>query len=486
MAVDYDLIVWGATPAGIHAAIAAATLKARVALITQAITPNHAPEAIAQQALIHLANLSNQTHHSPLAFLQSPPPPLKWHWARSQPWLETVVDNVAATRSETVLAYHGVDVITGQAAFCRQPRMGVAVGDRIWQARGYLLAMDARPEIPSIAGLSTVGYLTADQVPAQIGSLAAQQTVVIIGCGPTAVELAQTLTRLGVQATIVTQSSCLLPDCDRDISQFIQAQLEAEGVHLRLQTRIDQLRSQGNQKQLLLDQTLLPVDEIILAVGHSPHVGALNLDAVGVEWNEQGIPVKPTLQTSNPRVYACEGRRGQECSVTAATYEAAIALHNILFFPTRRAQAGHIPGVIQTMPSVAWVGQTADQAVKQYGRRNIYLLRQSLNCLPSAQIRDDLSGFCKLVVHRDGTLLGAHLVGWQASEAIALLALALPQRLNISAIAALPLPASSFAASIQQTALQFRQLQLKRNRWQQDLVDHFFDCRRAWSRPPRQ
>lgn len=479
MAVDYDLIIMGATPVGFQAAIAAATLKARVALITQGISPRHAPEAIPLQAIRYLAHQSGQPSPK-LSLAQSLPRP--WQWNHPLEWLDAVVGNIEAGRSDTVLAYRGVDVIPMMGAFCRKPVPGVMVGDRFLHARGYLLMMDTRPAIPAIAGLHGVGFLTPETVPDQVAAWASGHKVVIVGADKTAVDLAQILTRLGMQVIILTPQPALLPICDREVAQLIQAQLEAEGVQIWLNTAIDQVRSRAGQKQLLLGNTILTTDEIIVATGQTPNLGALNLEAVGVQWDDQGIPHRPTLQTSNPRIYACEGRVGLECFASLATQEAEIALKNILFFPWHRIERSVVPLAIQVAPEAAWVGLTADAAIQQYGQRQVYVLRQAVQTLPQAQIRDDLTGFCKLIVHRNGTLLGAHVVSAQASEAIGILALAMQQRLKISAISSLALPSPTLAELVPQTAREFQRQHLKHTLWQQDLIDNFFDLRRAWSR----
>ncbi len=484
MAVDYDLIILGATPAGIQSAIAAATLKARVALLTQGDPLPALPEALPSQALLHLAQIS-QTAAAPLpaALATQPPTRPDWQWARVDQWLEGIRRNVAVGRSETALAYQGVDVSTMPGVFCRKPALGVRVGDRVLQARGYLLAMGARPAIPSIAGLEAVGYLTADQVPAQLERLSSLKTVFILGNGKTAVELAQTLVAFGLQLILVTQQPTLLPQGDRELTQLIQAQLEAAGVQLWLQTTIDQVRSHQGQKQLLIGNTVLSADEIILAAGHAPDLKALQLEAIGVQWDDRGVRVKPTLQTTHPRIYACEGRVGRECDAAVASAEAAIALKNILYFPVHRINYPTIPMVLHSPPA-AWVGLTIAQAQQQYGRRQVVELQRSRHNLPTAQITDDLTGFCKLVGHRNGTLLGAHLVGAQAGEAIALLALAMQQRLKMSAIAQLIPPTFTLAELVQQTATDFRRDYFHQHPWQQDAIDTFFDLRRAWSRNP--
>ncbi|EKQ67240.1 pyruvate/2-oxoglutarate dehydrogenase complex, dihydrolipoamide dehydrogenase component [Leptolyngbyaceae cyanobacterium JSC-12] len=475
MSVDYDLIIFGATPAGVQAAIAAATLKARVALILQGITPADLPAAVPHYAWLDLA--SRLETQPPGNLLGSP----FCSSDQLSDWTAAITANVEAACSASGLAHRGIDVIADMGEFCRQPAIGVRVGNRRLQARGYLLAMGVCSWIPAIAGLETAGYLTSEMLHTQIQKLAACQTITIIGSGKTAVELAQTLIRFGMGVTLMTQHDSLLPAADIEAARLIQAQLEAEGVRVLLKTSIAQVRSHGGKKQLQMNHQTLTTDEIIVAAGHSPNVKSLNLEAAGVRWNANGIWHNAKLQTTNPRVYVCDGQLGTESVTQVAKQEAAIALRNILFFPTSTMDYCTIPLTVHTSPNLAWLGLTEAQARQKYGK-HLYVLRQSFNVLPQAQIRNDLTGLCKLVIHRNGTILGGHIIGAFASEWIGLLAFAMQQNLKIQAIASLPLPSPTLAEILQYTAIDFRCLQLKHNHRLRDLFDYFFDLRRAWFR----
>ncbi|MDX2228450.1 MAG: NAD(P)/FAD-dependent oxidoreductase [Leptolyngbyaceae cyanobacterium bins.349] len=492
MSVDYDLIILGATPAGIQTAIAAATLKARVALITQDCSPHSAPELIPHHGLLHLAHQADQWQHvASLPFWSADSKELVLQGAQVTAWMAAVVGNVATVRSVAALAAYGVDVIPGLGEFCRKPAPGVVVGQRFLQARGYLLAVGSRPRIPAIAGLDTVNYFTPETLPTHLGAIASAATIAVLGAGKTAVELAQALNHLGHQVILLTEQRSLLPDADREVAQWLQAHLEAAGVQVWLQAaikRVQQLppdsatQTPTGQKRLWLGTKSLDVDELAIAAGQTPNLASLNLEAVAVRWTDQGIVHNQKLQTTNARIYACEGRVGSECFTQLANHEAAIALKNILFFPRSRLDRQRVPFTVHTSPELAWIGLTTEQATQQYGNHQVYTLRQPCSILPSAQLQNDLSGFCQLIVHRNGTLLGAHLVGNQVSAAIAVLALAMQQRLKIGAIAALPFPTPTMTEILHHTAADFRRLQFKHTPWLQDLVDHFFDLRRAWSR----
>jgi pyruvate/2-oxoglutarate dehydrogenase complex dihydrolipoamide dehydrogenase (E3) component len=96
-----------------------------------------------------------------------------------------------------------------------------------------------------------------------------------------------------------------------------------------------------------------------------------------------------------------------------------------------------------------------------------------------AQLQGETTGFCKLLVHRNGTLLGAHIVGSQAEELIGTIALAMQQNLKIQAIADLILPTTSLSEIIHQTAAEWDRYRLQRNTKLQDWLEGFFNWRRS-------
>jgi pyruvate/2-oxoglutarate dehydrogenase complex dihydrolipoamide dehydrogenase (E3) component len=222
-------------------------------------------------------------------------------------------------------------------------------------------------------------------------------------------------------------------------------------------------------------------DELVVAMGQSPRVDSLNLEAVGVKWDQHGISHNPKLQTTNPKIYVCEGRLGTECYSHIARYEAAIAVKNALFFPRWVVSYRDLPWLVPTQPEVAWIGLTEAQAVTQYGKQ-VQVLRRSFNTLPKAQLRDDLTGLCKLVVHRNGRILGAHLLGEQASEWMGAIALAMQHNLKIQDLTHLVLPSPTWAEILPEIAKDWQMQRLAQKPWLQDLYDSFFDFRRSWFR----
>ncbi|PZV15834.1 MAG: mercuric reductase [Leptolyngbya sp.] len=456
MPVDYDLVIIGGTTAGVEAAIFAAHFKARVALVTQGISFSTLPDSLVISAIAQLgyrAESWQRSQRSPLWHEASAPPTLNWQAVK--PWAQAIAHNLDELHSPAALATLGIDIITDSGEFCRKPAPGFLVDGRLLRSLSYLLAPAHCSLIPPIPGLQAAGY----QTPATLLQLASLPvTLAIVGSTTAAVELAQTLQRLGCQITLLMTTAQLLSEADRDVSQLIQAQLEAEGVQVWLNVSVGQVKSADGKKSVQWGTRSLVVDNILLATEQIPDVETWNLEAVKVQRRNHGILRNSQLQTTNPNIYICEGRTRHSLSPQLAAYEAKLAVKNALFVQKFPTHYRIIPFSTQTHPSAAWLGLTEHQAVEQYGK-DVVILRQPFYILPQAQIHSDLTGFCKLIVQRDGTLLGAHVVGSNAEDFIGTIAIAFQQRLKIQALADLVVPSSSFAAIIQHTAAEWQRLQ---------------------------
>ncbi|KGF73093.1 hypothetical protein DO97_01745 [Neosynechococcus sphagnicola sy1] len=456
MSVDYDLVVIGNTSAGRYAAETAAHLQARVALVEQ---------------------VSNATADPPMGM------EVLWPWILSQ--------RVAQQDIRSSLEIAGVDVVAGAGQFCRRGRsasrspLTFGVENRVLTARTYLIATGSRPMQSEISGLSQVPYWTADQLStAKLAYHHDHQTLprrwAILGSDPTGIELAQTLVQYGCEVYLVVGGVRILPSEDLTAVGWVQAQLEAEGVQILAQTRIQQVQAVAGEIKVSLnsqappDTTLgtassLTVDALLLAMERQPNIESLGLEAVGVRWQQHGLRLNAKLQTTHPRIYACGDGMGGYQSEPVAHYEASIALRNALFWPLFTADYQGIPWTIRTHPPLARVGLSEAQARSRWGSE-VRITQQS----------GSNTGFCKLIAHPRGEILGVYLVGATAAELITTVAMAIQQRLKVGAIAHLMAPPETLAALLSQTAREWQQQQLQQQPWLQDGLAGFFALRRTW------
>jgi len=477
---DYDLVVIGRTPAGIHAAIAAAHLKARVALVGQPILD---PSTVSAGVLAQLGRLTRQLWQAEQMGLWTlPPGQTSWRhphlWQQASQRTQSLTACLETMQTEAVLTSLGIDLIPEQGEFCRKPVPGFTLGGRHLRSRAYLLAVPCRPQMPEIEGLQATGYLTPETLLQDPARLEGLQDLIVIGNTPTAVELAQALNRLEIQVTLVVDTTNLLPQADPEATYLLQALLEAEGVRILTDTRVTQVRQIEAKKWVQAGNQAIAADEILLAMTPVPQVTALNLEAMQVPQTETGIAVNPRLQTRDRRIYACNlpihGIHADHLGI----YQATVAVKNALFFPLLRVDYAGIPQMVNTDPPLAGVGMTETAAIARYGTQ-VEIVRQPFKTLPLARIQASETGFCKLICHRNGRLLGAHLVGSQSGELIAPLTLALHRRLKRSALTTLALPDSSFASIVAQTAIAGDRQRFHRSPRLQTLLQEFFDGRRG-------
>jgi pyruvate/2-oxoglutarate dehydrogenase complex dihydrolipoamide dehydrogenase (E3) component len=462
MPVDYDLVILGGSPVARYAAAKASRLQARVALVE--------PEGFQGQMASHLVSTLHQlgrltrlVHQSPQWGFQ-PSASLTFPFRQAQTWAQDVTEAIAITKHQTLdsVTALGVDVIVGEGRFERHPHPSFGVNGRRLRSRRYLLAPATYPFLPTIDGLSDCPFLTVDSLPQQPWT-SVPDRLIILGNEPSAIELAQSFQRLGSQVTLIRHQA-LLTKIDPVAIGFIQAQLEAEGVRIFTQ-EASQVRQSGEAIQVLVGDRSLAADALLVAMGRQISLASWNLEAIGVKWQPWGIPVNRRLQTTHPRIYACGDALGGYPLPHIALFEADLALQNILFQP-QSIDYRPVPWTLFTDPELVQIGLTEAQARRAYGQK-ITVISASCQSSIKAQILDATSGFCQLILHRNGKLLGAQLIGREASEWSSPIALAMQQNLRISDLARFPYPSPTFIELLSQLI----------NRWQHE---HFTSKQRNW------
>jgi pyruvate/2-oxoglutarate dehydrogenase complex dihydrolipoamide dehydrogenase (E3) component len=513
MTLDYDVVIIGDSLAGRSAALMATQLKAKVALVEAktdyGFIHHHVFSEIgrlaqqvsnAAQFGIGIANppdifyptgiyngtINSLTEKTEPLSQQDPFTAISSGKSQTVVWSEALLyargvsSNLEQSDSPAVLAAQGVDVVIGKGQFQASPDLVFVVNNRLLRARTYLLASGSVPAIPEIEGLQKTGFLTLSEIWQSLGSSTPPQNWVIIGGTPQSVEVAQTLVRLGCSVTLVVNHPSIIRHADPEIAQLLQAQLEAEGVRVLTNTTVTQVRLIEDKKWLQAGHKAIETDEILVATAQQPNIESLNLAAVGVKWHHRRLVVNEKLQTTNHQIYACGDVIGGYEFPHIANYEARIALKNALFFPWSKVNYHCIPWGVCSQPMLAQVGWTEAQAKRQYGDNEIMVLRQYFKILAAAQIQEETTGICKLIVRRHGEILGAGVLGAAANELINIIALAIAQKIKIYHIGNLAAIFPSFSEILEQTARQWHQQRLQSNTTLQDCLESFFHFRRDW------
>ncbi|NJL01255.1 MAG: NAD(P)/FAD-dependent oxidoreductase [Spirulinaceae cyanobacterium SM2_1_0] len=415
MTSQYDLAIVGATAAGRAAALGAAARGVRVALLEQGV-------GLAQAKLYTTALCAHaqQQPGSGIGGLQAAI--AKANWA---------IAALSEQQSAWVLGDRGVDYIAEFGQFSSGPTLDLATATRQLHATRYLLTPGWRSRLPQLAGLNEAGYLTPEQIWADPQCLLTARRLAILGATALAVELAQSLQRLGWSVTLLAPQQ-LLPTLDRTVAYWLQAQLEADGVEVLTHSAVTQVRTLDGQKWLQAGDQAIAVDEIMLACGLQPELSDWQLgERLAITANGQ-LQVNARLQTAHPHIFAC---RRSDAAIAVA--EAAIAVANALGQPRQTMSYHALPIAIATDPPLAAVGWTETWARQQLAAEALITTVQAAQA-SRAQLLDATTGGCKLIARRDGEILGAHAFGLAAAEWIGAIAFAIQQGLPVADLAAMP------------------------------------------------
>ncbi|MDB9319519.1 dihydrolipoyl dehydrogenase family protein [Nodularia spumigena] len=483
MTIDYDLVIIGGTLAGRYAALVATQLKATVALVESQV--NY--EFSQHQAMSEIGNIVHNMNdvaglgiHTTQA-KNSDKCQASVTWPEAKRYTDGVVSNIQEQNSPANLAALGVDVILGSGQFQSLPHLAFAVNQRLLRGRTYLLASGSVRGVPDIEGLHTTSYLTLSNIWQSLKQPTLPKNWVIIGGVPQSIEVAQTLARLGCSVTLAVKSASILPYADPEIAHLLQAQLEVDGVRVLTQKPVTQVKLIEDKKWVQAGDKAIETDEILVATEQEPNVEFLNLAAVGVKWRQRRLVVNDKLQTTNHRIYACGDVIGGYDFPNVANYEARIAVKNALFFPRLRVNYQCVPWGLNSHPRLAEVGLTEAQAKRQFKLDEVFVLRQYYKSVTAAQLRDETTGICKLIVLRNGEILGASILGAEAGELINLIALAMSQKISIKQLANLSAVYPSFSEIIENAAREWGKEKLNSNFGLQDFLEGLFHFRRDWN-----
>lgn len=484
--IDYDVVIIGGTATGIYAAVTAASMQARVALVQPSIEieKNSLDRGFRYSKV--LANLGKKAREINRAqelgiystrgdlFSQN----LSVNFEEAMEYAAAIVSNQEAKYEPAVLASLGVDVIFGNGSFVDKPHLAFVVKGRHLRSRAYLLATPPQPIIPDIQGLSSLNFLTVNN----LGKLAQKklpESLIVVGGDPSGTELALAFARLGTRVTMAVNSSHILAKEDSEAAFLVQSLLEAEGVRILTDAQIIQVQEIDDKQWIQVGREAIEADELLLAAGFKPNLESLKLEAVGVQLKKGRLLLNKKLQTTNSKIYACGDLAGGYPFTHIANYEAKVALKNILYWRVFSADYSGISWSIGSDPELARVGLTEQQARHRYGD-DILVCKQDFKALDKAQILGEMTGFCKLVAAKNGKILGASVVGPQASELVLIISLAICQDLKVEAIADLPHIWPTLGEINEKTAAAWLNQRRDNNSWLQDLIENLFHWRRSW------
>ncbi|WP_025897835.1 dihydrolipoyl dehydrogenase family protein [Sneathiella glossodoripedis] len=328
----------------------------------------------------------------------------------------------------------GVRVIQGYGKFTAPDCLEVA--GHIIKARRFVIATGSSTALPPVPGLSEISYLTNETL---FENRQLPDHLIVIGGGPIGMEMAQAHARLGAKVTVLEAFKALSKD-DSELTKIALECIREDGVEIKEGVKIAHVAQKGQKSfEITLEeegeQIKLTGSHVLVAAGRKPNVAGLGLEAAGVETNKAGIIVDNRLRTSNKKIFAIGDVAGGYQFTHIAGYHAGIVIRNILFKLPAKVNYDAVPWVTYTSPELANVGLTEAAARERYDEDQIKVLKFEYAENDRARAELLTTGMIKAIVHKNGKILGAGIVGAQAGELIQPWGLAISSGLKISSMA---------------------------------------------------
>jgi mycothione reductase len=306
-------------------------------------------------------------------------------------------------------------VFAGHGEFTGPKSLKVSTGDEL-SADQIVIAAGGHPVVPPLVADSGVPFHTSDSIM-RLDQL--PERLVILGGGYIAAEFAHVFSALGTKVTVIARSTKLLRHLDSEISDGFTA-IAAGQWDLRVGAQVVKVGGDGNDVRLdLADGSQVVGDALLVATGRAPSTAALGLDLAGVDTHPDGrVAVDEYGRSSAPGVWALGDISSRFQLKHVSNHEARVVAHN-LTNPEDLRPFDHrfVPAAVFTYPQIASVGLTED-AVRATGRDYV-AVTQRYGDTAYGWAMEDTTGICKLIADpATGLLLGAHLMGYQASVLI--------------------------------------------------------------------
>lgn len=451
---NYDLIVVGAGSAGFSAAIRAAELGARVALVgcgtiggtcvnvgcVPSKTLIRATEALhVAQSASRFASLSASAQLG--------------NWSALTRQKDELVSKLREAKYVNLLPeYETITYLNGPA---RLESGGVRLDGQVLAGEKTIVATGARPAEPIIPGIENVPYLTSTTA---LSLERLPRSLLILGGGYIGAELAQMFARAGVGVTLAFRTR-LLPEAEPEISAALTGFLRDEGVTISPDLSYRRLRKTATGIALDAEWDKMPLtleaEQLLIATGRQPNTEELGLQELSVEvLASGGIRVDEHMRTTRPGIYAAGDVTGRDQFVYMAAYGGKVAAENALNGDQRCYDSSSMPAVVFTDPQVASVGLTEADARAQ--GLSVQTSTIGLDQVPRALAARDTRGLIKLVADRkDGRLLGAHILAPEGADSIQTAVLAIKHRLSVRDLADTLFPYLTTVEGLKLAALGF-------------------------------
>ena len=412
MADSFDQIVIGGGPGGYVAAIRAAQLGQKTAVVERDKAGgrclNYA--CIPAKTVLRTAEIYHEARNSENLGVVGNDVSLDWEALHKRR------EEVSATLSggvEGLWKKNKIEFIAGDGTLTADGN--VKVGDEVYEAKAVTLATGsvALP-IPGVEFggrvLETWGAWSLNERPNRIA---------VVGAGASGCELASAYARFGTEVLLIEMLDQVLPVEDKDVAKVVERVFKREGIEISTGTPVQNVEAGESSVKFSYGDNSAEVDYLMIAGGRAPDVEGLGLQEAGIELEENGkVKVDEFQRTTNQKVFAIGDLVNGKALAHKASEEGVVAVETAAGVETSPINQHLMVGATFCHPQVASVGLTEAQA-KEAGHE-VKVGKQKISGEGAGTVYDDKDGLVKLVVEaKYGEILGAHIVGNRACDMIA-------------------------------------------------------------------
>ncbi len=344
-------------------------------------------------------------------------------------------------------AAHGECATFAEAAAWRDEMVDHLRDDEKAQFRAtdVVLAAGSRPIVPPIPGLADVAFWTTREASA---ATEAPASLVILGGGPVACEFAQIFARFGTRVTIVERAPMLFPNDEPGACEVITRALEREGVRVLRGVTATRVAYDDDAYMIALESgERIHAARLLVAVGRAPAIDALDDAALGIAFRDGRLPLDAQCRVVDG-LYAIGDVTGVALLTHVAKYQARVAAATILG-SYARADYAAIPRCVYTEPQFAAIGLTYEQARKKgISARVGTALFPGVTKSALVHRDEETDGRVDVVVDGDGCIVGATIVGPEASELITMFGVAIRSRATLDVLRDVIEPYPTFSETL--------------------------------------
>jgi pyruvate/2-oxoglutarate dehydrogenase complex dihydrolipoamide dehydrogenase (E3) component len=413
---DFDIGVLGGGSAGLTVAAGASQFGAKTLLVEKENVLGgdclHYG-CVPSKTLIQSARVYHLMKNAPAFGLPTADiPPVDYREIRNR--IRSVIRTIQKHDSEERFCALGAKVAFGSPSF--RDEHTIELNGAKYTAKNWVIATGSSPAIPPLEGLGNTPHITnkelfsLDRLP---------RSMVVLGAGPIAIEMAQAFNRLGSTVSVVQRSGQILSKEDKDMADAVMNVLNSEGIRFHLNSAVIRASDNGSEKTVIIKNSSgetqrLKAEAILVAMGREANLGDLSLDGIGVEFDRRGLKVDERLRTTQKHIYGAGDVTGAYAFTHAAGYEGGIVISNAIFHLPRKVDYTFMPWCTYTDPELASIGMNEKRAKAAGIAYSVWTEAFEDNDRSLAEA--ETVGRIKMILDEKEKLLGVQILGPQAGE----------------------------------------------------------------------